>query len=206
MAEDIELLAPAGNWQILQAVTAAGADAVYFGGVNFSARAYAGNFSHEEVLSAIDYGHIHHKKMFLAVNTLLKNEELKEQLYEYLLPYYERGLDAVIVQDFGVMQFIRKNFKGLPIHASTQMTAVSAQGVRFLANAGVSRVVLARELSFEEIRQIHRECDVELESFVHGALCYSYSGQCLFSSMLGGRSGNRGRCAQPCRLAYDVYE
>lgn len=206
MAEDIELLAPAGNWQILQAVTAAGADAVYFGGVNFSARAYAGNFSHEEVLSAIDYGHIHHKKMFLAVNTLLKNEELKEQLYEYLLPYYERGLDAVIVQDFGVMQFIRKNFKGLPIHASTQMTAVSAQGVRFLANAGVSRVVLARELSFEEIRQIHRECDVELESFVHGALCYSYSGQCLFSSMLGGRSGNRGRCAQPCRLAYDVYD
>lgn len=206
MAQKTELLAPAGNFKTLQAVAAAGADAVYFGGSNFSARAYAGNLSHEEVLMAIDYGHIHNKKMILAVNTLLKEKELEEQLYEYLLPYYEQGLSAVIVQDFGVMQFIRKNFKGLPIHASTQMTAVSTEGVRFLANAGASRVVLARELSLEEIEKIHREVPVELESFVHGALCYSYSGQCLFSSMLGGRSGNRGRCAQPCRLAYDVYD
>lgn len=206
MAQKTELLAPAGNFKTLQAVAAAGADAVYFGGSSFSARAYAGNLSHEEVLLAIDYGHIHNKKMILAVNTLLKEKEMEEQLYDYLLPYYEQGLAAVIVQDFGVMQFIRKNFKGLPIHASTQMTAVSAEGVRFLANAGASRVVLARELSLEEIEKIHREVSVELESFVHGALCYSYSGQCLFSSMLGGRSGNRGRCAQPCRLAYDVFD
>lgn len=202
----LELLAPAGSLQALKAAVSAGADAVYFGGSHFSARAYAGNLSREEVLEAIDFGHIHGRKMILAVNTLFKEKEIKEQLYEYLLPFYEQGLDAVIVQDFGVMQWIRQNFPDLAICASTQMTAANVTGVRFLADAGASRVVLARELSLGEIQEIHKDVSVELECFVHGALCYCYSGQCLFSSILGGRSGNRGRCAQPCRLPYEAYE
>ncbi len=206
MTEKLELLAPAGTLQTLKAVIHAGADAVYFGGSRFGARAYAGNLNQEEVLEAIDFAHIHNRKTMLAVNTLLKEKELEKELYEYLLPYYERGLDAVIVQDFGVMRFIRRNFKGLPVHASTQMTVTGAAGAEFLAQAGAERIVLARELSLSEIRDIHRKVPVELESFVHGALCYCYSGQCLLSSMLGGRSGNRGRCAQPCRLPYTVLE
>lgn len=204
-SKSLELLAPAGTLETLKAVIYAGADAVYFGGSQFGARAYAGNLNQEEVLEAIDFGHIYGRKTMLAVNTLLKEEELKEQLYEYLLPYYDQGLDAVIVQDFGVMQFIRRQFPELAIHTSTQMSVTSAKGAKFLAQEGASRVVLARELSLTEIQKIHKEVPVELESFVHGALCYSYSGQCLFSSLLGGRSGNRGRCAQPCRLSYDVY-
>lgn len=206
MADELELLAPAGNLEILKAVIHAGADAVYFGGSQFGARAYAKNFDKEEVLEAIDFGHIHGKKIILAVNTLLKEKELEEQLYEYLLPYYERGLDAVIVQDLGVMQFIRRNFKDLPIHTSTQMTVTNTSGAELLVKAGAERIVMARELSFEEIAKIHQVVPVEIESFVHGALCYCYSGQCLLSSMLGGRSGNRGRCAQPCRLPYEVYD
>ena len=206
MADELELLAPAGNLEILKAVIHAGADAVYFGGSQFGARAYAKNFDKEEVLEAIDFGHIHGKKIILAVNTLLKEKELEEQLYEYLLPYYERGLDAVIVQDLGVMQFIRRNFKDLPIHTSTQMTVTNTSGAELLVKAGAERIVMARELSFEEIAKIHQAVPVEIESFVHGALCYCYSGQCLLSSMLGGRSGNRGRCAQPCRLPYEVYD
>lgn len=204
-SESLELLAPAGNLNTLKAVINAGADAVYFGGSLFGARAYAGNLNREEILEAIDFGHIHGRKLMLAVNTLLKEQEMKEQLYEYLLPYYDQGLDAVIVQDFGVMHFIRSRFPGLAIHASTQMTVTGAEGAKFLAKNGASRVVLARELSLSEIKKIHQEASVELECFVHGALCYSYSGQCLFSSLLGGRSGNRGRCAQPCRLSYEVY-
>lgn len=204
-SESLELLAPAGNLNTLKAVINAGADAVYFGGSLFGARAYAGNLNREEILEAIDFGHIHGRKLMLAVNTLLKEKEIKEQLYEYLLPYYDQGLDAVIVQDFGVMHFIRSRFPGLAIHASTQMTVTGAEGAKFLAKNGASRVVLARELSLSEIKKIHQETPVELECFVHGALCYSYSGQCLFSSLLGGRSGNRGRCAQPCRLSYEVY-
>ncbi len=206
MAQELELLAPAGTLQTLKAVIHAGADAVYFGGSRFGARAYAGNFNQEEVLEAIDFGHLHGSKVMLAVNTLLKENEIEEQLYEYLLPYYEQGLDAVIVQDFGVMRFIRRNFKDLPVHTSTQMTVANVEGAEFLAAAGAKRIVLARELSLEEIHKIHKEVTVELESFVHGALCYCYSGQCLFSSILGGRSGNRGRCAQPCRLPYEVYD
>lgn len=205
MAKQLELLAPAGTLAALKAVVYAGADAVYFGGSRFSARAYADNLSQEEVMEAIDFGHIHGKKMILAINTLLKETEMQEQLYEYLLPFYRQGLDAVIVQDFGVMQWIRRNFPGLLLHTSTQMTVAGAEGAKFLADAGASRIVLARELTLEEIRHIHESVPVELEGFVHGALCYSYSGQCLFSSLLGGRSGNRGRCAQPCRLPYDVY-
>lgn len=204
-SKKLELLAPAGDFKTLKAVIHAGADAVYFGGSRFGARAYAGNLNREEVLEAIDFGHIHGRRMMLTVNTLLKEEEIQEQLYEYLLPFYDQGLDAVIVQDFGVMHFIRSHFPGLSIHTSTQMTVTGAEGAEFLAQEGASRVVLARELSLAEIQKIHRKTPVELECFVHGALCYSYSGQCLFSSLLGGRSGNRGRCAQPCRLSYDIY-
>lgn len=200
----IELLAPAGSPETLKAVCEAGADAVYVGGGQFGARAYAKNFTQDELLSAIDYVHLHGKKLHLTVNTLLKCRELEEQLYDYLLPYYERGLDAVIVQDAGVFAFIKKHFPGMELHASTQMTITGSDGVRFWEKAGADRIVLARELSIDEIRCIRETTDIELECFVHGALCYCYSGQCLFSSMLGGRSGNRGRCAQPCRLPYKV--
>lgn len=190
----------------MKAVIHAGADAVYVGGPSFGARAYANNFSKEELLEAIDFAHIHNRKLYLTVNTLLKEGELREQLYDYLLPYYEQGLDAVIVQDFGVLTFIRKAFPNLAIHASTQMTVTGADGAAFLQKQGAARIVTARELSFAEIRKIKEETGVEIESFVHGALCYCYSGQCLMSSMLGGRSGNRGRCAQPCRLPYEVMD
>lgn len=204
MKKKLELLAPAGSLTTLKAVVNAGADAVYLGGEMFGARAYANNFSKEELFEGIDYGHRHNCKVILAVNTLLKEEELKNHLYEYLLPYYERGIDAVIVQDFGVFEFLHRQFPLLPLHTSTQMTVTGVDGARFLADKGASRVVMAREMSFEEIKKIHDAVDIEIESFVHGALCYCYSGQCLFSSMLGGRSGNRGRCAQPCRLPYEV--
>lgn len=206
MKKDFELLAPAGSFEILKAVIAAGADAVYVGGNQFGARAYANNFTQEELLQAIDYVHVRGKKLFLTVNTLFKNREIEESLYDYLLPYYERGLDAVIVQDFGAIDFIKLNFPHLPIHTSTQMTITGAEGAKLLKSLGAERVVLARELSIEEMKKIRKEAQVELEAFIHGALCYSYSGQCLFSSMLGGRSGNRGRCAQPCRLPYAVLD
>ena len=206
MKSDFELLAPAGSYEILKAVIEAGADAVYVGGSRFGARAYANNFTEEELLDAIDYVHLRGKKLYLTVNTLFKNEEMQEELYEYLLPYYLRGLDAVIVQDIGLITFIKQNFPELPIHTSTQMTITGAEGAKLLKNLGAERVVLARELSISEMAHIRKEADVELEAFVHGALCYSYSGQCLFSSMLGGRSGNRGRCAQPCRLPYTVLD
>lgn len=206
MKKDFELLAPAGSFDILKAVIEAGADAVYVGGSQFGARAYANNFSEEELLKAIDYVHLRGKKLFLTVNTLFKNNEINQALYEYLLPYYKQGLDAVIVQDFGVISFIKEHFPDLPIHTSTQMTVTGPDGAKLLKNLGVERVVLARELSIAEMKEIRQEADIELEAFIHGALCYSFSGQCLFSSMLGGRSGNRGRCAQPCRLPYSVLD
>lgn len=203
--KELELLAPAGSLKTLKAVIHAGADAVYLGGSMFGARAYANNFNEEELLEAIRFGHIHGRKIILAVNTLLKEYELG-QLYDYLHPYYEAGLDAVIVQDMGVMEFIKTHFPNLPIHTSTQMTITNVEGARLLKELGVERVVTAREMSLEEIQRIHDEVGVELESFIHGALCYCYSGQCLFSSIIGGRSGNRGRCAQPCRLSYEVLQ
>lgn len=202
--EEIELLAPAGSYEGFEAAIGAGADAVYVGGASFGARAYAKNFGEEELLRAIDTAHIHGKKLYLTVNTLLKNREMTEQLYEYLLPYYKEGLDAVIVQDMGVLSVIREAFPGLHLHASTQMTVTGPEGMKFLESQGVTRVVPARELSLAELRRMHEASPIEIESFVHGALCYSYSGQCLMSSMLGGRSGNRGRCAQPCRLPYET--
>lgn len=200
----IELLAPAGSYEGFEAAIGAGADAVYVGGAAFGARAYARNFSQEELIKAIRIAHIHDKKLYLTVNTLLKNRELQRDLYAYLAPYYEAGLDAVIVQDIGVMRFIQRNFPELPIHASTQMTITGAKGMKFLENLGAARVVAARELDLAELSAMHKESSIEIEAFVHGALCYSYSGQCLMSSVFGGRSGNRGRCAQPCRLSYQT--
>lgn len=200
----VELLAPAGSYDSLRAAINAGADAVYIGGSVFGARAFADNLDEENMLKAIDYVHLHGKKLYLTVNTLLKNDEIRNQLFEYLHPLYKQGLDAVIVQDMGVFKFIRENFPDLDIHASTQMTVTGVYSAKMLKEAGATRVVTARELSLDELKKIHDNVDIEIESFIHGALCYCYSGQCLLSSMLGGRSGNRGRCAQPCRLPYDV--
>lgn len=202
---DIELLAPAGSYEALEAAFRAGADAVYLGGQKFGARAYAENLDREQMIQAIETTHLHGKKLYLTVNTLLKNKEMERELYDYLVPYYEAGLDAVIVQDLGVLTFIKTYFPDIHIHASTQMTITGPESARLLKEAGASRVVTARELSLEEIRKIYQETHMEIESFVHGALCYCYSGQCLMSSLFGGRSGNRGRCAQPCRLPYQVY-
>lgn len=203
MNRHVEILAPAGSYESLKAAVSAGADAVYIGGTQFGARAYARNLTQEELEEAIDYVHIHGKKIYLTVNTLLKDREINE-LYEYLKPYYERGLDGVIVQDVGAALYIREYFPGLAIHASTQMTITGKGGASFMKEQGISRVVPARELSLEEIRDMKEKTGLEIECFVHGALCYCYSGQCLLSSMIGGRSGNRGQCAQPCRLPYSV--
>lgn len=197
-----ELLAPAGSYDTMVAAFNAGADAVYVGGQKFGARAFAGNFDEEELVRAIRYAHLLDKKLYLTVNTLLKEEEL-DDLYDYLLPYYTAGLDAVIVQDTGVLKFISENFKNLPIHCSTQMTITGAEFGKILSqNKSVTRIVTPRELNLNEIRKICDETKLEIESFVHGALCYCYSGQCLLSSIIGARSGNRGRCAQPCRLTF----
>lgn len=201
--KELELLAPAGSYDGLVAVINAGADAVYIGGQKFSARAYAENPEKTQLIDGIDYAHLRGKKVYLTVNTLLKNSELKE-LYDYLKAPYEAGLDAVIVQDLGVLQFIHKQFPHMDIHASTQMSVTGLGGFEWLKKLGVTRVVPARELSLKELAYIHRNSSLEIEAFIHGALCYCYSGQCLLSSLIGGRSGNRGRCAQPCRLPYAV--
>lgn len=200
-----ELLAPAGSFASLKAAVAAGADAVYMGGARFGARAYAQNADQDEMIAAIEYAHLHGCRLYMTVNTLFKENELGE-LYEYLLPYYKAGLDGVIVQDLGALSFIREHFPGIELHASTQMTITSVYGAKELKRLGCCRVVPAREVSLEEIRRIYDETGMDIETFVHGALCYCYSGQCLMSSLIGGRSGNRGRCAQPCRLPYRVYE
>lgn len=201
MGKEIEILAPAGSYETMEAAVCAGADAVYAGGTRFGARAYAHNFSEEELLKAIDYMHLHGKKLYLTVNTLVKENEMKE-LYNYLIPFYRHGLDAVIVQDMGVLAYIKEYFPELAVHASTQMTITNVRSAGLLERLGVERVVPARELSLEEIRQVADLTSLEIECFVHGALCYCYSGQCLLSSLIGGRSGNRGQCAQPCRLPY----
>lgn len=198
-----EVLAPAGTYECFRAAINSGADAVYLGGSMFGARAFAGNFEEAELIKAIRTAHLYGRKVYLTVNTLLRNDEL-EKLVQYVKPYYEEGLDAVIVQDYGVFAVLREAFPGLDLHASTQMTITGKYGAQLLKDMGAARVVPARELSAKEIRDIYDNVDVEIESFVHGALCYCYSGQCLLSSMIGGRSGNRGRCAQPCRLTYSA--
>ncbi len=203
----LELLSPAGDLKIYKAVVNAGADAVYFGGDLFGARAYAKNFTIDEATEAIEYGHLHGVKSYLTVNTLLKNTEIEGKLYEYLKAYVENGIDAFIVQDFGVFNFIREYFPDTHIHVSTQASLCTKYGAKFFENLGANRIVTAREISLNEISLIHEACpELEIESFIHGALCVCYSGQCLMSSILGGRSGNRGRCAQPCRLPYDAFD
>ncbi len=200
----VELLAPAGSWEAMEAAVGAGADAVYVGGKAFGARAFAANFSGEDLCRAVDYVHLRRRRLYLAVNTLLKNQEIEKELDGYLLPLYRQGLDAVIVQDMGVFAYIRQRFPDLPVHVSTQMAVTGVSGAAMLEREGAARVVYARELLLSELKHIRQNTSLEMEVFVHGALCYCYSGQCLFSSMLGGRSGNRGRCAQPCRLPYQV--
>lgn len=202
-----ELLAPAGSLESLKAAVNAGADAVYIGGTRFGARAYANNLTEEDMKWAIDFTHLHGVSLYMTINTLLKERELEEDLYDYVKPYYEQGLDAVIVQDFGVLKALSEWFPDLPLHVSTQMTVAGAEGFEFLRDfPNVTRIVTSRELSLEELAHIRNTTEFEIESFIHGALCYCYSGQCLLSSVIGGRSGNRGRCAQPCRLPYDVLE
>ncbi|SDB09128.1 putative protease [Pseudobutyrivibrio sp. YE44] len=203
----LELLSPAGDLQIFKAVVDAGADAVYFGGDLFGARAYAKNFTIDEAAEAIKYAHLHGRKAYLTVNTLLKNLEIEERLYPYLKAYVENGIDAFIVQDFGVFNFIREYFPDTHVHVSTQCSLCTGHGAKFFEDLGAKRIVTARELSIAEIAAIHKQCpELEIESFIHGALCVCYSGQCLMSSILGGRSGNRGRCAQPCRLPYEAFD
>ena len=203
VSKKVEILAPAGSFESFIAAINAGADAVYAGGPAFGARAFATNFTEEKLLEAIDIAHLYGRRFYLTVNTLVKDGEI-ERLYKYLKPLYEHGLDAVIVQDMGVMNIIRRDFPGLGIHASTQTTVTNKEGALFLKEQGAERVVPARELSLKEVNDIYNETGMEVECFVHGALCYCYSGQCLMSSLIGGRSGNRGQCAQPCRLMYNV--
>ena len=197
-----ELLAPAGNIESFYAVLKAGADAVYMAGSRFGARAYADNFSDEELIACIRYAHLLNKKIYLTVNTLVRNNEMSD-LVLFLEPLYEAGLDGVIVQDIGVLKVLGERFPRLLLHASTQLSVTGKYGAEYLKELGVSRIVPARELSLPEIEAI-KNTGVEVECFIHGAMCYSYSGACLFSSVLGGRSGNRGRCAQPCRLPYST--
>ena len=200
-----ELLAPAGSIESLKAAVNAGADAVYIGGAAFGARAYADNPEEDALIEGIRYCHVRNKKVYLTVNTLFKEDELENRLFSFLRPYYEAGLDAVIVQDIGAVSFINKYFPGLPIHLSTQASVTMAEGAELLKDSfeNITRVVPARELSAAELRRFKESTALEIEVFIHGALCYCYSGQCLMSSMIGGRSGNRGRCAQPCRRMYD---
>ena len=201
-----EILAPAGSMDALKAAVHAGADAVYLGGDKFGARAYASNFDNTTLIDAIEYCHLYGVKVYLTINTLFRNEEIME-LKDYLTPFYKAGLDAVIVQDFGVMQYVHSIFPDLAIHASTQMTITTHYAYELIRNYGVTRIVPARELTLEEIASLKKaDTTPEIEVFVQGALCYCYSGQCLMSSMLGGRSGNRGRCAQTCRLPYSLHD
>lgn len=200
-----EILSPAGTEEALHAAVHAGCDAVYLGGTLFGARAYAGNFDQEALLRAIDYCHLFGVRVYMTVNTLLKESEIA-QLPAYMEPFYLAGIDGIIVQDTGVIRLLREVYPDLPLHASTQMSISSACGAQLLKDLGLTRVVPARELTLKEIVQIREQTGVEVETFVHGAMCYAYSGKCLFSSFLGGRSGNRGRCAQPCRQLYEMAD
>lgn len=197
-----EILAPCGSYDVLKTAVNAGCDACYIGGDRFGARAYAENLGSDYIFQAIDYAHLHGVKLYLTINTLFKNNEIKD-IKNFLAPYYEAGIDAVIVQDLGVFKVVRKLFPDLHIHLSTQMNITSKHGAAYMKKLGATRVVAAREMNISEIKRMKENVDIELEVFVHGAMCYSYSGQCLISSLAGGRSGNRGRCAQPCRKCYN---
>lgn len=199
----IEVLAPAGSLESLYAAINNGCDAIYLGGNKFSARAYASNFDNEQMQKAVDYAHSYGVSVYVTMNTLLKEDELKKAI-KYVGYLYEIGVDALIIQDLGLYREIRENYKDFEIHASTQMTIHNGLGAIYFKDKGFHRIVLSRELSFDEIKYISDDLKIETEMFVHGALCICYSGQCLMSSMIGGRSGNRGRCAQPCRMEYTL--
>ncbi|MEG1914632.1 MAG: U32 family peptidase [Acidaminococcaceae bacterium] len=199
----LELLAPAGSWEALEAAVNAGANAVYFGGKAFGARQFADNFDQEEITRAVTFAHLRRVRLYVTVNTLVDDSEMDE-LVDYLIFLSNVGIDGIIVQDMGVVEVARKVVPDLPLHASTQMTITNSAGVEFARQAGMNRVVLARECSLAEIKEICAQTAAEIEIFIHGALCVCYSGQCLMSSLIGGRSGNRGRCAQPCRLPYSL--
>lgn len=199
---NVEILAPAGSLDGLYASFQMGADAVYVGTSRFGARAFAKNPSVDELKEALVYAHMHDKKIYLTVNTLLSDRELENDLFPLIAPLYEAGLDACIVQDLGVLSFLHENFPQMDLHASTQMTILSGDEAELYKNYGVTRFVPARECTIEEIRAMRAQTDLEIEVFVHGALCYCYSGQCLMSEGIGDRSGNRGMCAQPCRLPF----
>ncbi|HHY18399.1 MAG TPA: U32 family peptidase, partial [Firmicutes bacterium] len=200
----IELLAPAGSFESLTAAINSGADAVYLGGTLFSARAFADNFSNEELIQAVNYCKVHGVKIYVTINILTKNEELND-VSEFLSFLHHIGVDGVIIQDLGLW-FLGERLKDLELHASTQMTLHNTEGIKLIKKAEAKRVVLARELSLEEAKEIKEKTQVEIEAFGHGALCFAYSGQCLMSSLIGGRSGNRGRCAGPCRLKYTLKD
>jgi putative protease len=200
----IELLAPAGNFEALAAAVESGADAVYLGGNKFSARAYADNFDGETLVKAVSYSHIRGVKVFVTINILLSDRELVEAL-DYVSYLYHIGVDAIIVQDLALLKLVASAFPQMEVHCSTQMTVHNSEGVKYYSALGAKRIVLARELSLVEVKHIVQSTGVECEIFIHGALCVSYSGQCLMSSLIGGRSGNRGRCAQPCRKKYSFY-
>ena len=197
-----ELLAPAGDMECLYAAVAGGADAVYVGGKRFGARAFAKNFDIDELASAVRYCHIHGVKLYVTLNTLIEDKELPDAV-SYAAELYRIGVDALIVADLGVISAIRRLVPNLEIHASTQMSVHNSLGANAAAQMGITRVVPARELSLENIRSIVENSPCEIEVFLHGALCVCHSGQCLFSSLVGGRSGNRGECAQPCRLPFN---
>ena len=205
MKPNLELLSPAGDFECLKSAVQNGANCIYFGADSFSARAYAHNFQEQELEEAIEYCKIRGVKTNLTLNTLIKDDEI-ESAFNTAKKAYELGIDAIIVQDLGLAKQLIKAFPDLPIHASTQMSVHNLQGALELQDLGFSRVVLARELSISEIEYICQNTDIEIECFIHGALCISYSGQCLFSSLVGGRSGNRGTCAQSCRLPYELIE
>ncbi|MBR0060702.1 MAG: U32 family peptidase, partial [Selenomonadaceae bacterium] len=201
----IELLAPAGSFEALRAAVEAGADAVYLAGEKFGARAYAENFEGEQLIKAVEFAHLRGVAVHVTVNTLIADEELDE-FAEYLKFLRRANVDALLVQDLGAAALAKKFAPEIPLHASTQMTIHNSEGVKALAELGFTRAVLSRELTLEEIKKICRESPIETEIFIHGALCVCWSGQCLMSSLIGGRSGNRGRCAQPCRLPYELVD
>ena len=204
-AKKLEILSPAGNMEALKAAIAAGANAIYLGGKKFGARAFANNFDHDELLEAVNYAHLNGVKIYVTVNTLIYDEEMKAVM-NYVDELYHLQVDAILIQDLGLMNLVHQKYPDFDIHASTQASIHNLNGVLALKDFGVKRVVLARECSIEQIKYICENTDLEIEVFVHGALCMSYSGQCLMSSLIGGRSGNRGTCAQPCRKPYNLIK
>ena len=203
--EDIELLAPAGSFEALVAAVQNGANAIYLGGQKFGARAFAHNFDYAALKEAVDYCHLRNVKLYVTVNTLYNNAEIDE-IFDYLKYLYHIGVDALIIQDMGLFSLIKNHFPDIEIHMSTQASVRNIEGVKYFAKQNIDRVVLAREMNIREIEEICHNCSIDIEVFVHGALCMSYSGQCLMSSMIAKRSGNKGECGQPCRLPYSLLE